>query len=296
MWIGIDLGGTKIEGVVMDATGAVHGRERVPTPQREGYGAIVDAIAGLAMRLEGQAHEVCTVGLGTPGAVSTRTGLMKNCNATVLNGRPLRRDVEQALGREVRLENDANCFALSEAVDGAGRGHDVVFGVILGTGVGGGVVARGRVHRGPNAVAGEWGHVVIDPAGPPCYCGRRGCVETFLSGPALAARYASAGGEPGVDARGVSERAEAGDPVARPVLERYVETFGRALAVVVNVLDPDCIVLGGGLSAMPALYRDGPAAVARHVFSDELRTPIVPNRHGDASGVRGAAMLWPLRA
>jgi fructokinase len=295
MWIGVDLGGTKIEGVLMDATGAERVRRRRPTPRAQGYEAIVAAVADLALRLEGEAHAVCTIGVGTPGAVSRRTGLMKNCNTTALNGRPLHRDLERALGREVRLENDANCFALSEAQDGAGRDKRVVFGVILGTGVGGGLVVDGQLHSGPNAIAGEWGHVVIDDRGPACYCGRRGCVETLLSGPALAASYVEAGGEPGLDARAIAERAEGGEELASATLERWLEWFGRAMAVVVNVVDPDVIVLGGGLSGMPLVYRDGPAAVAKHVFSDDLRTPIVANAHGDSSGVRGAARLWPVR-
>ena len=295
MWIGVDLGGTKIEGVLMDATGAERVRRRHPTPRAQGYDAIVAAVADLALRLEGEAHAVCTIGVGTPGAVSRRTGLMKNCNTTALNGRPLHRDLERALGREIRLENDANCFALSEAHDGAARGKRVVFGVILGTGVGGGLVVDGQVHTGPNAIAGEWGHVVNDDQGPACYCGRRGCVETLLSGPAMAASYVEAGGESGLDARAIAERAEAGEELASATLERWLEWFGRAMAVVVNVVDPDVIVVGGGLSGMPVVYRDGPGAVAKHVFSDDLRTPIVPNAHGDASGVRGAARLWPVR-
>jgi len=293
MRIGVDLGGTKIEAVLLDPSGAERLRQRRATPRAAGYDAIVAAVAELALALEAEAGEPCTVGVGTPGAASRRTGLMKNCNTTALNGQPLHRDLARALGREVRLENDANCFALSEAHDGAGRGHRVVFGVILGTGVGGGLVVDGRVHTGPNAIAGEWGHVVVDPGGPPCYCGRRGCVETLLSGPAMAASYVAAGGAPGADARAVAERAEAGEPLARATLDRWLEWFGRSLAVVVDVVDPDVVVLGGGLSAMPLVYREGPAAVARHVFSDDLRTPIVANVHGDSSGVRGAAWLWP---
>ena len=293
MRIGVDLGGTKIEAVLLDPSGAERLRQRRATPRAAGYDAIVAAVAELALALEAEAGEPCTVGVGTPGAASRRTGLMKNCNTTALNGQPLHRDLARALGREVRLENDANCFALSEAHDGAGRGHRVVFGVILGTGVGGGLVVDGRVHTGPNAIAGEWGHVVVDPGGPPCSCGRRGCVETLLSGPAMAASYVAAGGAPGADARAVAERAEAGEPLARATLDRWLEWFGRSLAVVVDVVDPDVVVLGGGLSAMPLVYREGPAAVARHVFSDDLRTPIVANVHGDSSGVRGAAWLWP---
>jgi fructokinase len=218
---------------------------------------------------------------------------MKNCNTTSLNGQLLGRDLESRLGREIRIANDADCFALSEALDGAGAGRHVVFGVILGTGCGGGIAIGGRIHQGPNRVAGEWGHTSIDPMGPACYCGDRGCIETFLSGPGLERDYRENGGQGGIGAAAIVRRASAGDGPARSALDRYLERFGQGMAMVVDVLDPDCIVLGGGLSGIDRLYRDGPAAVARRVFGGEFVTPIARNRHGDSSGVRGAAMLWP---
>ena len=296
MRIGIDLGGTKTEGIVMDAAGTTVHRIRRPTPRVQGYSAIIEAIALLVADLEQQAGTRCSVGIGTPGAVSRRTGTMKNCNTTCLNGQPLRQDLEARLGREVRMANDANCFALSEALDGAAAGHKVVFGVILGTGVGGGIILSGQVHDGPNDIAGEWGHTPLEHDGPACYCGRRGCVETFLSGPGLAADFQRVTGEEGVDGPAIVARAQRGDGAAQGVMQRYLERFGRALATVVDILDPDAIVLGGGLSGIDLLYSEGPAAIARHVFSDELCTPVLRNRHGDSSGVRGAAMLWPVHS
>lgn len=294
MWIGIDLGGTKIEGVIVDAQGIVRERERRPTPQEAGYPAIVAAVTELVLQLEAASGEVCTVGIGTPGAISALSGLMKNCNTTALNEKPLKDDLEQALAREVRLANDANCFALSEAHDGAAAGHAMVFGVILGTGVGGGIITQGHVHNGPNSIAGEWGHAVLDSAGPACYCGRNGCVETYLSGPGLAAAYRRRGGDATLDARDVSARAVGGESLATATMQDYFDRFGQALAIVINILDPDAIVLGGGLSQIDGLYNEGAAAVARYVFSDDLRTPILRNVHGDSSGVLGAARLWPL--
>lgn len=288
MRIGIDLGGTKTEGIVMAADGAILARERRPTPAAAGYDAILANIADLVAQLERQAGKPCRVGIGTPGALS-QTGLLKNSNTVCLNGRPLLRDLERTLARPVRLANDANCFALSEAQDGAAHGYGVVFGVIMGTGVGGGVVFHGRLHEGPQRIAGEWGHNVLELDGPPCYCGRRGCVETLISGPGLARDF-------GRDATptDIVARAAAGEPQAQATLARFMDRFGRALATVVNILDPDCIVLGGGLSNIADLYTDGRAAVARHVFNNEaFATPIVPNVHGDSSGVRGAAQLWP---
>lgn len=291
--IGIDLGGTKTEGIVMDAGGAIIHRERRATPQRDGYDAILANIRSLVQDLERKAGQACRVGVGTPGAISTKTGCLKNSNTVCLNGKPIKTDLERLLAREIRIANDANCFALSEAIDGAGAGADVVFGVILGTGVGGGIVFHGRLHEGPQHIAGEWGHNVLEPDGPPCYCGKLGCVETLLSGPGLALDYLRHGGDPGLDARGVVERAAAGDRVAEAAMQRYLDRFGRALAVVINILDPDAVVLGGGMSNVARLYDDGPERVAANVFNDELRTRIVPNAHGDSSGVRGAAQLWP---
>jgi fructokinase len=290
--IGIDLGGTKTEGIVMDAAGAILHRERRATPQRDGYDAILANIRDLVLDLEREADQSCHVGIGTPGAISTRTGCLKNSNTVCLNGKPLKDDLEKLLTREIRIANDANCFALSEALDGAGAGADVVFGVILGTGVGGGIVFHGQLHEGPQHIAGEWGHNVLEADGPPCYCGKHGCVETLLSGPGLALDYLRHGGDPGLDARGVVERATAGDTKAETAMQRYLERFGRALSVVINILDPDVIVLGGGMSNIARLYGDGRERVAGSTFNDELRTRIVPNVHGDSSGVRGAAQLW----
>ena len=285
--IGVDLGGTKIEGAVLDAAGEVALRRRVPTPAD--YAQIVARIAEVVLRLERESGTRCTVGVGTPGSENPSTGLMRNCNATVVNGQPLRRDLEAALGRPIRLENDANCFALSEAVDGAGAGAAVVFGVILGTGVGGGVVVRGRLISGKNRIAGEWGHSPLpwpgahELPGPACHCGRRGCIETFLSGPALA-RDGGAAAE---------LLASSTDPPARATLDRYVDRLARALVPVIHLIDPDVIVLGGGLSAIDRLYHDVPPRWPEHLFSDTPPATLLrPAKHGDASGVRGAAWLW----
>lgn len=296
MRIGIDLGGTKIEGVVLDDGGGECHRVRVATPHGD-YPGTIAAIRRVVEDLEQAAGRRCTVGVGMPGAISPATGLVKNANSTWLIGRQLDCDLEAALGRPVRLENDANCFALSEATDGAGAGAGVVFGVILGTGTGGGVVVRGRVLRGANAIAGEWGHNPLPwPAagewpGPPCYCGRTGCLETFLSGPGLAADHARVTGAR-LDSRDIAERAARGDAAASATIGRYAERLARGLASVVNVLDPDVIVLGGGLSHIAELYARVPRMWAEWVFSDRVDTRLAPPRHGDASGVRGAAWLW----
>lgn len=290
--IGVDVGGTKIEAVVLDGLGAVVHRERIPTLREEGYDAIVRRIAALVGRCREQAPDCVRVGIGAPGAVSARTGRMKNCNTTCLNGQPLREDLEALLGMEVLLENDANLFALAEARQGAAVGAEVVFGVILGTGVGGGLVWRGELRRGPQHLAGEWGHHSIDPLGPACYCGHRGCVETFLSGPALERDWRERTGRP-LPAAEVAVAARAGDPAAVEVMASYLDRFGRAVANLVDILDPDAIVLGGGLSNLPELYAAGREAVQRYVFNDELRTPILPNRLGDSAGVIGAALLGP---
>jgi fructokinase len=297
--IGIDLGGTKIEGIVLSAAGLVVAGRRIATP-REDYDGTVRAVAGLVSALEAESATRGTVGVGTPGAISRATGVVKNSNSTWLNGRPLHRDIERALGRPVRLANDANCFALSEACDGAAAGADVVFGVIVGTGTGGGVVIRQQVLTGPNAIAGEWGHNPLPWPGPeelpgdPCYCGLRGCIETFLSGPGLSADHARVTGDArsGAD---IAALAAAGDAASEATLRRYEGRMARALASVINVLDPDVIVLGGGLSKLDRLYRHVPVQWARWVFSDRVDTPLVAPRHGDASGVRGAAWLWSPR-
>ncbi len=283
--IGIDLGGTKIEALALDGAGREVFRKRIPAP-RDGYEATVAAVAGL-IREAGAG----TVGIGIPGALSPASGRVKNANSTHLIGHPLKEDLERALGREVRLANDANCFALSEAVDGAGAGAAVVFGVILGTGVGGGVVVRGEVLTGVNAIAGEWGHnpLPLPTAGdlplPACYCGRAGCIETYLSGPALARDHERATGEKLTAAEIVARGGEA-------TLARYEERLARALASVINVLDPDVVVLGGGLSNVGRLYGNVPKIWGRYIFSDVVKTRLLPPVHGDASGVRGAAWLW----
>jgi fructokinase len=293
---GIDLGGTKIEIAALDAAGDVRYRARVATPRGD-YAGTIEAIAGLVSEAESALGESGTVGIAMPGAMSLATGCVKNANSTWLNGRALKEDLERRLAREVRLANDANCFALSEAVDGAGRGAEVVFGVILGTGVGGGVVVRGRILEGVNAIAGEWGHNPLplpradDHPLPLCYCGRRACIETYLSGPGLSADHARATGER-ARADDIARRAEGGDTACTATLERYAGRLARALATVINVLDPDVIVLGGGLSAIARLYDEVPRRWGEHVFSDEVRTRLAPPVHGDASGVRGAAWLW----
>ena len=288
--IGVDLGGTKIEGIVLADDGIELARERVPTEREHGYEHIVTRVAELVARLRVHALDSSRVGIGTPGSLSARDGTLKNSNTVCLNGRPLRDDLTRAIGLEVVIENDANCFALAEVHAGAARGARMAFGVILGTGVGGGIVVDGRVWSGPQHVAGEWGHHRIDDDGPSCYCGQRGCVETFLSGPALERAYVVAGGAPS-DAAAIAARAAAGDGRAVAVLDRYVDRFGRALANVVNILDPEVIVLGGGMSNLDVLYTRGVEAVARYVFNDELRTRIVRNALGDSAGVVGAAWL-----
>jgi fructokinase len=296
--IGIDLGGTKIEGAAVDASGSVHARRRVATPSHD-YRATVAAIVALIAAIEQEIGVPAPVGVGIPGAVSPATGLVKNANSTWLIGRPLQRDLETALGRPARLANDANCFALSEATDGAAAGMGTVFGVILGTGVGGGVAIRAQLLAGANAIAGEWGHNPLPwPAadempGPRCYCGRQGCVETFLSGPALVADHRRHTGRK-MSAPQIAGAAERGDPECGATLGRYTGRLARGLASVINLLDPDAIVLGGGLSAIAALYQDVPGLWARYVFSDRVVTRLLRPAHGGSSGVRGAAWLWPL--
>jgi fructokinase/N-acetylglucosamine kinase len=322
--LGIDLGGTKIELVALDAAGQALLRRRVPTPQND-YPATVAAIAALVHAAEVELGHQGTIGIGTPGAISPATGRMKNCNSTWLNGRPLKDDLERALNREIRLANDADCFTLSEAVDGAAAGADTVFGVILGTGVGGGVVVRGQLLHGANAIAGEWGHsplpcfqfaaapsdragtgqhpatgeAILHPWPSPreldaaraCYCGKRGCIETWLSGPAFAADHVRYGGED-LPAHEIAQLAAAGYGPCSATLARYEERLARALAGVVNLIDPDVIVLGGGMSNIERLYDSVPRLWPRYVFSDRVDTRLVPPKHGDSSGVRGAAWLW----
>lgn len=298
MRIGVDLGGTKIEVLALDDRGRELHRRRTPTPRHD-YREIVAAIAGLVRAAEAEVGEAATVGVGIPGAVSPATGLVKNANTTVLIGNPLDKDLADALGRPVRLENDANCFALSEAVDGAGAGQGTVFGLIIGTGAGSGIVIDGKVLRGRHLIGGEFGHnplpwpsveeVVEAPA---CYCGQHGCLETWVSGTGFADDHARATGR-AVPAPEVAAMAAAGDPQAREAYGHYVSRLARGLAHVVNLIDPDVIVMGGGMSNVLPLYDDLPAAMRPYVFSDAFTTPIVKAKHGDSSGVRGAAWLWP---
>lgn len=297
MRVGVDVGGTKIEAIALGDRGEEIFRERVDTP-RDDYRGTVDAIAGLVKQIEARTGRRGTVGVGIPGTISPATGLVKNANSTWLIGKPFDKDLSHALERPVRLSNDANCFAVSEAVDGAAAGAHCVFGVIVGTGCGGGVVVRGRELVGPNAVGGEWGHNELprmtpeERPGPPCYCGLNGCIETFISGPGLAGDQKGVTGEE-LTAEEIVVRAETGDAGARASLERYEDRMARALSSVINVLDPDVIVLGGGMSNIRRLYRNVPAIWDRYVFSDRVDTPLVPALHGDSSGVRGAAWLWP---
>jgi fructokinase len=296
MRIGIDLGGSKIEAIALDGT-TEQLRRRVPAPRGD-YEATIRAVAELVSGIEGDLRKTGTVGVGIPGAISASTGVVKNANSTWLIGHPLDRDLERALGRPVRVANDANCFALSEATDGAGEGANIVFAVIIGTGTGGGIVVNGAVLEGRNRIAGEWGHNPLpwpqngERPGAACYCGRSGCIETFLSGRGLSAGYASLSGRE-VEAREVARLAERGDTPANQALEIYESRLARAIASIINVLDPDVIVLGGGLSNMSRLYRTVPALWKPFVFSDSVETLLVPARHGDSSGVRGAAWLWP---
>jgi fructokinase len=296
MRIGLDLGGTKIEGVALDENGAELARRRVATP-RQDYDATLRAMAGLVRDLESETGRHGTVGVGMPGALSPATGLVKNANSTWLIGQPLDRDLSSLLERPVRFANDANCFALSEAVDGAGAGARVVFGVIVGTGTGGGVVVERRALTGPNAIAGEWGHNPLswpregEWPGPPCYCGKTGCVETFLSGPGMARDHLETTGE-ALAAPEIVARAEGGDAPATATLARYEERMARALAFVLNVLDPDVVVLGGGMSQIARLYGSVPRLWQAWAFSDRVDTVLKPPVHGDSSGVRGAAWLW----
>jgi fructokinase len=297
MRIGVDLGGTKIETLALDRDGVARAGLRRATP-REDYPATLAAIAQMVAETEQLAGTgLSPVGVGMPGAISPATGLVKNANSTWLIGRRFRQDLARVLGRPLRLANDADCFAISEATDGAAAGTAIVFGVILGTGVGGGIVVDGRLLAGANAIAGEWGHNPLpsptddERPGPACYCGRRGCIETWLSGPALARDHAARTGQR-LEAAGIVAAAAAGNPGAEASLGRYEDRLGRALAHVINILDPHAIVLGGGMSKIARLYRHLPALVARHVFSDTVATRILAPRHGDASGVRGAAWLW----
>ena len=296
MRIGVDLGGTKIEAVALDRHGKERARRRVPTPRGD-YGGTLEAIAAVVTEIERTVGHTATVGIGMPGSLSPATGLVKNANSVWLNGRPLAEDLARMLPRPLRFANDANCFALSEAVDGAGADGRAVFGVIVGTGTGGGLVLDRRVWTGPNAIAGEWGHNPLpwprddERPGPACYCGLAGCIETFLSGPGLAADHARATGQT-LEPAALVSAAAAGEATAEATLSRYEDRMARGLAAVINLLDPDVVVLGGGLSNLQRLYEALPRLWLRYVFSDRVDTRLRPPLHGAASGVRGAAWLW----
>ena len=297
MRIGIDLGGTKIEAIAIEADGSVLRRIRVNTPAGD-YQATLMTIHQLVRDLEAELGAQGSVGVATPGAISPSTGLLKNSNSTCLNGKPLDRDLADVLERPVRMANDADCFALSEAVDGAAQGAGTVFGVILGTGTGGGIVVHGQLLSGPNAIAGEWGHNPLpwprddERPGPSCYCGKQGCIETFLSGPGLELDHERQYAQE-LSARQIAERTTREDPQCLATLARYEDRLARALASVINILDPDVIVLGGGVSNIERLYQQVPTLWSAYVFSDDVKTRLVRARHGDSSGVRGAAWLWP---
>lgn len=294
--IGVDLGGTKIEIIALKADGSEVIRRRISTPAPD-YEATVDALCRLVSAVEGELGKRTTVGIGTPGAVEPSTGLLKNSNSTMLNGKPLKNDIESRLDREVRIANDANCFALSEAIDGSGAGYRSVFGVILGTGVGGGIVIDRGFLVGRNASAGEWGHnplpwrTIDEEPGPLCYCGNRGCIETFLSGPGLANDLERTS-QRVLAPQAIAAAAASGDGDATAALTRYKDRLARGLASVVNVVDPDIIVLGGGLSNISMLYEDVPPLMLRHIFSKPANVTVGRPLHGDSSGVRGAAWLW----
>lgn len=290
MRIGIDLGGTKIEGVVLSTAGDATVRKRIPTPRADGYAAVLGAIAGLVDELQSGLATPATVGVGIPGSLSPRDRRVRNSNTLCLNGELLHDDLEARLGMPIRLANDANCFAVAEAHLGAGRGYDLVFGVILGTGAGGGIVCRGVAREGAQGVAGEWGHHTLHPEGPPCYCGRRGCVETYLCGPALERRWAELVGEPRALAEIVRQPLETG--AGRQWKEELLRHLGIALGNVINIVDPDVVVVGGGVSNIPFLYTEGAEAVRANIFGDVQETPIVANEMGDSAGVFGAALLW----
>ena len=288
--IGIDLGGTKIEGVVLAADGREIIRKRIPTEREQGYEHILSRIQLLHDELAVAADGPTTFGIGTPGALSVRTGLLKNSNTVCMNGRPVKADLERLLDRKIAIQNDANCFAMAEARMGAGRGRKLVFGIIMGTGCGGGIVHHGEVVTGPQGIAGEWGHMSIDPQGPLCFCGRRGCTETFISGSGLENRYAEKSGRRR-PLKEIVEEFYAGEPQAIAFMREFFDRFGGALANVIDILDPDIVVIGGGVSNFKAIYADGVAAVRKHVFTDELQTLIVQNELGDSAGVLGAALV-----
>ncbi len=289
--IGIDLGGTKIEGIVLDKNGKEIFRKRVDTEQQHGYLHILNRISGLYRDLVANTHgKPHTFGIGTPGAISSRTGLLKNSNTVCLNGQPLKVELERILGRPVAIQNDANCFAMAEALQGAGRGKKLVFGIIIGTGCGGSIVYKGEVFTGPQSIAGEWGHMSINPEGPLCFCGQRGCVETYISGGGLEARYAEQFGEKR-RFKDIVQSYYENEPRAVEFIRVFLRHFGRSVANLIDILDPDLIVIGGGVSNFDPLYTEGVAEVGKCVFSDSLDTPIVQHQLGDSAGVIGAALI-----
>lgn len=296
MRIGIDLGGTKIEIAVLDASGKEQLRERRTAPRHD-YDATINAIRDLVEKAEKQLGEPCTVGIGIPGTISPITGLVKNANSTWLNGHPFDRDIGAILDRKVRVANDANCFALSEAQDGAGKGKQCVIGIIAGTGVGSGICINGQIISGAHAISGEWGHNPLpwpkrnELPGPDCYCGKQGCIETWCSGPALERQFFERTGKVR-DAKAIAELHDNGNHAAQIIMEAFLDRMARSLAGIVNVLDPDVIVLGGGLSNIFTLYTELPSRILPYTFHAEAPTPVVKNHHGDSSGVRGAAWLW----
>lgn len=298
MRIGIDLGGTKIEGIALAEDGAELARHRIDTPRN--YDATLQAIADVVTHLEQQTRQTGSIGMGIPGAISPHTGLVKNANSTWLIGEPLETDLAQKLGREVRICNDANCFTVSEATDGAARGAEVVFGVIIGTGTGGGICINRQVVTGANAIGGEWGHNPLpwprddERPGLPCFCGKSGCIETFLSGTGLTKHFIAAGGK-AERTQDIMSQLEAGEPLAIKAMADYEDRMARALASVINIIDPNVIVLGGGLSNITRLYQNVPKLWTNYVFSDHVATRLVAPQHGDSSGVRGAAWLWPAK-
>lgn len=298
MRLGIDLGGTKIEIIALQNDGAILARHRVATPQGD-YAATVESIAQLVRQTESELGQSGSVGVAIPGAISVHTGTVKNANSTCLIGQPLQDDLQHVLQRQIRISNDANCFALSESVDGAAKGAGVVFGVIIGTGTGGGIVIDGKVVEGVNRIAGEWGHNPLpwpradELPGPDCYCGKQGCIETFLSGPGMARDHVYQTRQT-LNAEQIVQQACQGDVAAQQTLQRYQDRMARALASVINILDPDVIILGGGMSNIQSLYESVPRLWTQYVFSDVVETRLLPPQYGDSSGVRGAAWLWPL--
>lgn len=289
--IGIDLGGTKIEGIVLDEQGKELFRKRIATEKEKGYEQILRNIVGLygdlVASIKGAPH---TLGMGTPGALSPRTGLLKNSNTVCMIGKPVKVDLEKLLNHRIEIQNDANCFAMAEALYGAGKGKNLVFGVIMGTGCGGGIAYKGEVFTGPQAIAGEWGHMSIDPNGPVCYCGMRGCTETYISGGGLEKRYVERYGQKR-SLRDIEKDYYAGDPRAKEFMAWFFDRFGRCMANLINILDPDIVVLGGGVSKFEALYTEGIEQVKKYIFSDSLETPIVKHQIGDSAGVIGAALI-----